>query len=113
MLLFCIFGIPVILTAGILVIRKPQAFGVVNAAGYGGVFLAGLVLLLKTTFARETIAIFGFIYVDALSAFFIFVVSAVAFATALYSIGYINKDIENEVISQRKARIYYLLFNAF
>jgi hydrogenase-4 component F len=55
----------------------------------------------------------GFICLDTLSAFFIFVIAVVVFACALYSVGYIKKDIEKQIISEKKSRVYYLLFNLF
>ena len=111
--IFLILGVPVILAAGVFFFKKLKIFAVVNAGGYLGIFLLSGTLLSKMVLSKSTFAFFGFIYVDILSAFFIFVISAVTFATALYSIDYIEKDIKNEVISQRKARIYYALFNLF
>ncbi|PJC47628.1 MAG: hydrogenase 4 subunit F, partial [Candidatus Omnitrophica bacterium CG_4_9_14_0_2_um_filter_42_8] len=76
--------------------------------------LCGSILLLKKTVLSGGVKLCGdFIYLDALSAFFIFVISVVAFAAALYSVGYIRKDIEKGIISEKKARVYYILFNLF
>ncbi len=111
--IFFILGIPVVLAAGVFVFRKLKDFAVVNAFGYLIVFLLSGVLLWQTVVARATHSFFGFIYLDSLSTFFIFVISAVTMATAIYSIGYIEKDIDKGVISPKKARIYYLLFNVF
>ena len=70
-------------------------------------------LLKRIALAGRVDSFLGFIYLDTLSAFFIFVISVVAFAAALYSIGYIRKDTEKGIISEKKARIYYCLFNLF
>lgn len=48
-----------------------------------------------------------------MSAFFILAISVVNFAAALYSIGYIAKDVEAGTIKEKKARAYYGLFNLF
>lgn len=111
--IFLILGIPILLCAGVLFFRKLKILGIVNAVGYLIVFISSGILLWQTVLTGSTLTYFGFIYLDSLSAFFIFVISAVTFATALYSIGYIQKDLDAKIISERKARIYYTLFNLF
>ncbi|MDD4907688.1 MAG: hydrogenase 4 subunit F [Candidatus Omnitrophica bacterium] len=113
MQILLILGIPALLAIGAFLIRNRKAYGVVNALGYLAVLSVSVVLLVKTVISSGAIAYFDFIYLDALSAFFIFVISAVAFASALYSIGYINKDVARGFISEKKARVYYFLFNLF
>jgi len=113
MQIFFIIGIPVLLALAALLIKKQRIFGALNSIGYLAV-LSGSILLLKKAVLSGGVRLCGdFIYLDVLSAFFIFVISAVAFAAALYSIGYIRNDIEKGVISEKKARFYYILFNLF
>jgi hydrogenase-4 component F len=112
MLIFLILAIPALLAAGALVINK-KVFGIINSLGYLVVLAASAVLLKERLLADTASAYLGFIYLDALSAFFIFVISIVTFAAALYSIGYIKKDMEKGLMSRKKARIYYALFNLF
>jgi hydrogenase-4 component F len=111
--IFFILGIPFLLAPAALVVRRQRAFGVINSFGYLTVLCASVFLLRQAVFLKKEIAYFGFIYLDALSAFFIFVISVVSFAAALYSIGYIKKDMERGTISEKKAGIYYFLFNLF
>lgn len=61
----------------------------------------------------HAIAYFNFFYIDSLSALFILTISVINFASALYSIGYISRDLSGGVISEKKARTYYVLFNLF
>jgi len=110
--LFILF-VPAALAGGALLFKRHRAFAILNACGYFAVLMAGILLLRNVSAAPDTVLCFGFLYVDALSAFFIFVVSVVSFAASLYSIGYIQKDVEKEKISGNKARAYYLLFNLF
>jgi len=108
-----ILGIPVLLALAALFIKKQRIFSIINSIGYLAVLSESL-LLLKITAASGSIKLYGdFIYLDILSAFFIFVISVVAFASALYSIGYIKKDVEKNAVSERKSRAYYILFNLF
>lgn len=113
MQIFSILGVPLLLCLAALLIKKPKVLGVVNSIGYLGVLFSSIILLKRIVFSKATVSLLGFIYMDSLSAFFVLVISIVAFAAALYSIGYIKKDIEQGAISERKARIYYLLFNLF
>jgi hydrogenase-4 component F len=110
--IFFILFIPILLAAGALFINR-RVFGIVNSLGYLAILSASLILLKETVLSPTASVYLGFIYLDALSVFFIFVISVVAFAAALYSIGYIEKDVETARITERKAGIYYLLFNLF
>jgi len=113
MQIFIILGIPLFLSVAALLIKKQKVFGVINSIGYSAVLFASILLLKATALSESAIAYFGFVYLDTLSAFFIFVISVIAFGAALYSIGYIKKDIEGGAVSEKKATIYYILFNLF
>jgi len=113
MTVIIILMIPVLLAAAAMLVRKQKITGILNSLGYL-IVLFESVLLLKKVLASGAIRLWGdFIYIDALSAFFIFVISVVVFASALYSVGYIKKDIERGVISDKKSKVYYTLFNLF
>ncbi len=113
MQIFFILGIPLLLALGALLFRRQRVLGIVNCIGYLAVLVFSSILLGRILLSKSALTLFGFICIDALSAFFIFVISTVTFVAALYSVGYINRDVEQGVISERKARIYYLLFNLF
>lgn len=113
MQIFFILCIPALLALAVLFFKKQKIFGIINSIGYLAVLFLSI-WLLKKSIASGVIKLCGdFIYMDALSAFFIFVVSVVAFASALYSIGYIRKDIKEGKVSEKKAKVYYALFNLF
>ncbi len=111
--IFIILGIPLLLAGISLVFKGRKISGILNCAGYLVVLFFSVCLLRQTLFSASAISFFGFICVDSLSAFFILVTALVVFAAALYSVGYIQKDIGRGAISERKAGIYYLLFNLF
>lgn len=111
--IFLILAIPVLFAAGVFVPKTFKAFPIVNALGYLAILISSGILLLKILSSKVAIVFFGVFYVDILSAYFIFVISVVTFAAALYSIGYIKKDIRKGVISEKKAKVYYALFNLF
>ena len=111
--IFFILALPILLAAIAIFIKKGSFFGIINAFGYLAILLAAIILLKEAVFCAIPYSYLGFLYIDALSAFFIFVTSVVAFAASLYSIGYIKKDVEAGAISPDKAKFYYLLFNLF
>ena len=55
----------------------------------------------------------GFFYADALSAYVVLIVTGSAFVVAIYSIGYLNKQVRNRNIDARLLRLYYVLLNLF
>jgi hydrogenase-4 component F len=113
MQIFFILGAPLLLGLGALIIKKRKAYGIVNACGYLAILFAAVALMKEAAYSERLYSYFGFIYIDTLSAFFILVASVVAFAAALYSISFIRKEVEAGVLSEKKARLYSLLFNLF
>lgn len=113
MLILLILTIPVLFFLGALFAGKKRGFSMINCIGYLAVLFFAVALFKQMILSGSAKALGGFIYLDLLSAFFILVISVVAFAASLYSVGYIKKDIENKAISENKARFYYLLFNLF
>jgi len=105
--------IPLILAGLTQIIKKPKTIGTVNCLGYSFILAVSLKLLIDVGLHKAPISLFNFFYLDALSVFFIFTISVVDLAAALYSISYIEKDLESGNITERKARVYYLLFNLF
>jgi len=113
MQIFIILGIPFLLAGASLLIKRPKSLGILNSFGYLVILLFSASLLKEIAGGSSPRIFFNFICLDLLSVFFILVIAVVTFAAALYSIGYIEKDIIQGVISARKARVYYLLFNLF
>jgi Formate hydrogenlyase subunit 3/Multisubunit Na+/H+ antiporter, MnhD subunit len=89
-----------------------KKIGIINACIHGAV-LAGAAALALYLSRGGILARPPLFYVDQLSGFFILTIAVVNFASALYSTGYIARDLENGRISLRKARLYYVLFNLF
>lgn len=114
MLIALIIFIPVILTLLSLFIRKIKPLGVVNAAGYAALLFA-CVLFFRDFSANgfSPVSLWGWVYVDALSLFFLLVTAVVSLSAGIYSIGYIREQVEEGKISIRKAVVYFQLFNFF
>jgi len=108
--IFYILIVPVILAILPAIVKRPRALGIINATGHLLVLSGFTVFILK---ADLPVSLFKLFYIDALSAFFIFTIAIVTFATALFSIDYIERDVASSLISRNKARAYYTLFNLF
>lgn len=108
-----VLGIPLALAALALVLPARRIFGALNALGHLGVLAAAVRIASSCAGGAVPLAWAGLIRIDALGAWFMLVVALVDFASALYSTGYIARDLREGAVSERKARVYYALFNAF
>ena len=53
------------------------------------------------------------IYIDSFSVIELFIISSVSFITSIYSHKYIGDEIKEGIISTRKGKLYYILFDIF
>lgn len=111
--IFFILGITAFLAAAPLFIKNGRTLGIFNSLGHliSGAF--ALQLAYCITSSKQPISIGNIFYVDSLSAFFIFTISILNIASSLYSIQYIYEDAVEGVISAKKLKSYYALFNIF
>lgn len=114
MLIASIMLIPVILIIISPFMRRARPLGIVNASGYIVLF-AAFCLFLKDFLDKGSRAVnlWGAVYIDSLSVFFLLATSVVCLAASVYSIGYIRSEVEEAKISIRKACAYFQLFNLF
>ncbi|MCX5704532.1 MAG: proton-conducting transporter membrane subunit [Candidatus Omnitrophica bacterium] len=114
MLIASIILIPVILIVVSLLVRQVKALGVINALGYAALFVVCALFLIDFLAHGGTpVNLWGWVYLDSLSVFFLLITSIVSFAASIYSVGYILAEVEEGKISTRKAIAYFQLFNLF
>ena len=110
MIILYILTIPLLLASISFFVKGLKAISRLNAIGH-------LIVMAVTFYFALTcklpFSLFNFFYIDALSLFFLFVITVVTFAASLFSIDYINTDVSSGIISKNKARLYYALFNFF
>ena len=111
MLITVLLAIPLCCALLSALMRKPAIAAKITCAGHLLVLPAAL--LLANQALHKDVTLYGFFSVDALSAFFIVVTAVITFASSLYSIGYIDDDLREGIISPRKGTAYYILFNLF
>jgi hydrogenase-4 component F len=85
-----VVGSSLLMIVGFFVIRNVIYFGTVEYSAVGGLF-----------------------YVDALSAILLGIVLIIGFLTSIYSIGYMEAEIEEGKLAATRLQIYYLLMYAF
>jgi hydrogenase-4 component F len=108
-----LLGIPFVSAIVCVLTPRRKVLEVVTVAGTGLTFGTALFLVrevLKPTILSSPNAFF---YADSLSALLTVIITGSAFATALYSVGYLNAHIAIGTISERQLRLYYALLNVF
>jgi len=84
-----------------------------NAAGALGILVAGLALAARVFGGGPASALGELLYVDALGALLIVVIVVVGFLGALYSVGYIQRDVAHGKVPADQVGWYYLGYHAF
>jgi hydrogenase-4 component F len=74
----------------------------------GAMLLSALVLRGTTLITPK-----GWFFLDALSAYIMVIVTGSAFVVALYSIGYLRRQVRNRHVDAKMLRLYYMLVNIF
>lgn len=91
-----------------------KLLGLINAVVYAAILAASAAFLIFfRASGSHPISLWGWIYIDSLSVFFLLTTSVVVFASSVYSIGYMRAEVEEGKASLRKAAAYYQLFNLF
>lgn len=108
-----ILALTMILALAALFINNGRTLGITNFLGHLAIAVFSLRVISHVMSAKETISLFNFFYVDSLSGIFILTISVLNIAASLYSIDYMNKDLVEGVISVKKIKTYYALFNLF
>ena len=93
--------------------QRAKTLGICHAALFFAILAASAALLYCTAVLGLQIPMPAFFLLDGLAVFFIFVIAMVGFAAAVYSIDYISRDVQLGRFSERKAVMYYVLFDLF
>lgn len=103
-----------LLTAGIsFLIRKTRMLGIINVIAQLIICCFVVNLCFFIAISKNALVLLNFFYIDSLSAFFLLVISISGLASAVYSVDYISHEAEKKAITERKASLYFVLFNLF
>lgn len=108
-----ILGIPAILASLSIFFKRSRSLALVNSFGHFIVLCCSVFLVMNVMSGSKGLSYFNLFHIDALSGLFILTISLITFAASVYSISYIDKDIKDGAMSERKALAYYGLFNLF
>jgi len=100
------------LVAGVLCRLAPRAEAL-NAIGATVTLGAGLSLAWRVFGTGPVTSLGDLLYVDALGALITVVIVVVGFLAALYSIGYLKRDVEHGKVPAEHVGWYYLAYHAF
>ena len=112
-LFFILLGLPAAGTIFCAVLHRRNVLEIVTVVSSGLTFVGSLVLLSAVMTVKSISSPQGWWYADALSAYVMVIVSGSAFVVALYSIGYLRRQILLGKVDDRHLWLYYLLLNAF
>ncbi|HLD36834.1 MAG: hypothetical protein A2293_13155 [Elusimicrobia bacterium RIFOXYB2_FULL_49_7] len=113
MIVTIILCVPLILAALAVLVKRSRAIGIINTVGYAVILAVSLWLVQGIINGGAPVILGSFFYIDALSAFFIFLIALINLSSSLYSIGYLAAETQEGLITERKTSAYYVLYNLF
>jgi hydrogenase-4 component F len=108
-----LLGLPVAGTVLCAVFHSRRALETITVVGAGLTFLSALWLVTTVMQVPALSPPQGWWYADGLSAYVAAVVSGSALVVALYSTGYLRRQVRHRHVDGRQLWLYYLLLNAF
>jgi hydrogenase-4 component F len=113
MLFTLLLGTPVIGSALCAAFHRRRVLEAITVASAGITFVAAL-WLISVVSQQATVSTPGALwYADGLSAYMVLVVCGSALVVALYSIGYLRRQVLSKKVDGRQLWLYYLLLNVF
>lgn len=110
---FFLLILPLLTAIICTLLKRKRTLGAVNIIGGTLTAAAGLSLAWQVFHNGAAFWLGRYIYVDALSAFIIVIISIVELLAAVFSIGYIGRDIEEGEIEAWRLKWYYFWFYIF
>lgn len=108
-----IFGIIIISTIILLILNKIKTISIVNAIVSILNFVLCSLLIIKVL-SNDTVFYFNnTLFLDSYSAVQLFIISGVTLVASIYSYRYILNELNHNIISFKKAKMFYTLFNLF
>lgn len=113
MLLEYLFLIPIITGLICLIPKRIKCIGYTQILGTLILFGVGLFTVKQTLDSGSIYFLNDLIYIDALSALMIFLITLVSLLASIYSIGYMTNQVEEKIHNIWKLKGYYFLINIF
>ncbi|MBW7940890.1 MAG: hydrogenase 4 subunit F [Candidatus Kuenenia stuttgartiensis] len=113
MIILLLLIIPVITAIACVFIKTHSISKYVSIAGSFLVLLYSIFLNYNIYLHQSLYGLNEFFYMDALSILTTQIITIVGFAAALYSVGYMEEEVREGVVTEKKLRLYYFLFHMF
>ncbi len=112
MILVLLLAIPLLTACLCRLVRNPGAISIISAIGASATLAAGLAVV-GLVFTGGPVTADGLLYVDQLSAVVITVIVLLGFAAALYSIGYLDREVRGGHVPANQVPWYWCGYHAF
>jgi hydrogenase-4 component F len=113
MQILLILIVPLILAVLSMLVRNSRTRANITSLGSLLGFVLSVGICYQFIVTQKPIFSFNVFYVDALSLFFVFTISVISAAAALYSQGYIEGELAKRLMMPKQGKYYYCLFNLF
>lgn len=108
-----LLGLPAAGTLACLVWHKRQSLEIISVIVSGLTFASAFWLISEVMQHTTVSTPNGWWYADGLSAYIVAIITGSALVVALYSTGYLRRQIRNKKVDGRQLWLYYLLLNLF
>lgn len=112
-LLVVLAALPLAGTVAAIAGARARAAGLAAVGGATGSLTLATILLARVITGAPRSALAGFIYVDALSAFFLFTVAVVVLLASLGSAAYVRAEEASGALTHLQVRLYFAFFGLF
>ena len=110
---FLVLGIPLTATICCIFIQRRWVFQATTITATALTAIAACILAVMVFVNTSVSAQGGFFYADALSAYVILIVTGSALVVAIYSVGYLDRQVSDGKIDPKILRLYFVLLNLF
>lgn len=107
-----LLALPLAMALLCLMVTDRRLLGAISIVGLATIVLT-TVLIARQVFAGSNLVWGQFIFIDALSSLILCLVAIIGFMVALYSIGYLDHDIQEGLLSETRLKYFYFSLYIF
>ncbi|MHB1418903.1 MAG: hydrogenase 4 subunit F [Bacillota bacterium] len=108
-----LLALPLLVAVLSITVKNRKVLAIITGIGSATISSVALILVYQVFQTGPVSILGGFIYIDALGAYLVGLIAVVGLAAALYSIGYIGRDVRDGEIPATRLNWYYFWFYIF
>lgn len=108
-----LFGAPLLAAVFSLAARRASVLHGLNLATMTALVISELAVVQQVLARGSFTSLWGFVYLDALSAFILFIITAIGFLCSLYTWSYLEEYVHRGTITPRRVSRFFFLFHLF